>query len=427
VSEQAAGEAPSGAPRVPLSTIVREWGRIGCIGFGGPPAHIALLRRLCVEDRQWLPPDDFEDGLAACNLLPGPASTQLAIFCAWRIRGAAGAVLGGVCFIVPGLVIILGLAALFLAPRPVGWIAGAAAGAGAAVPAVAVAAAAGLIPASWRRAGASPGPSPAGASPAGASPAGPSPGVSRAAHGRWIGYLAAGGVAAATIGPWLVLVLAACGLAEVAVRTPRGRRTPDPGPSGPSRLPAGLLPLAAAVPAAAGLLAVAWEGFKVGALSYGGGFVIIPLMQRDAVHTYHWMTAGQFLSAVALGQVTPGPVVQTVAVVGYAAAGVGGGLLAALVAFSPSFLFVLAGGRYFDRLRASAAVQAFLTGAGPAAIGAIAGAAIPLALALMHLWQLGVLALAAAWLLGVRRGVVTAIVGAAGLGVLAFAAGAPVG
>ena len=188
-----------------------------------------------------------------------------------------------------------------------------------------------------------------------------------------------------------------------------------------------LLPLAAAVPAAAGLLAVAWEGFKVGALSYGGGFVIIPLMQHDAVDTYHWMTASQFLSAVALGQITPGPVVQTVAVVGYAAAGVGGGLLAALVAFTPSFLFILGGGRYFDRLRASAAVQAFLTGAGPAAIGAITGAALPLALALAHLWQLGVLALAAAWLLGLRRGVVGAIVGAAGLGVLAFAAGAPLG
>ena len=424
-------QRPTGARPVPLTTIVREWGRIGCVGFGGPPAHIALLRKLCVADRQWLPPDDFEDGLAACNLLPGPASTQLAIFCAWRLRGPAGAILGGICFIVPGLVIILGLAALFLAPRPPGWIAGAAAGSGAAVPAVAVAAAVGLIPASWRRA-------------AGAG----NPGT-RAAHGRWIGYLVAGGVAAATVGPWLVIVLAACGLAEVAARTrprfrpqgpglsgpgspgpgPSGPELPGPGPSGPkgSGLGAVVLPLAAAVSATGGLLAVAWEGFKVGALSYGGGFVIIPLMQHDAVDTYHWMTAGQFLSAVALGQITPGPVVQTVAVVGYAAAGIAGGLLAALVAFTPSFLFVLGGGRYFDRLRASAAVQAFLTGAGPAAIGAIAGAALPLALALAHLWQLGVLALAAAWLLGVRRGVVSAIVGAAGLGVLAVAAGAPVG
>jgi chromate transporter len=454
VSEQAADEPPVAAPRVPLSTIVREWGRIGCIGFGGPPAHIALLRTLCVQDRGWIPPADFEDGLAACNLLPGPASTQLAIFCAWRLRGPAGAILGGFFFIVPGLVIILGLAALFLAPRPPGWIAGAAAGAGAAVPAVAVAAAAGLIPSSWRRASQSrasqsragesragesrasdsragdsrasgPGAGDSGAGVgAGASGAGEGrPGI-RAAHGRWIGYLVAGGVAAATVGPWLVLVLAACGLAEVVVRAQRRRHPRDPGPRG---LGAAMLPLAVAVPAAAGLLAVAWEGFKVGALSYGGGFVIIPLMQHDAVHTYHWMTAGQFLTAVALGQVTPGPVVQTVAVVGYAAAGVAGGLLAALVAFAPSFLFVLAGGRYFDRLRASAAVQAFLTGAGPAAIGAIAGAAIPLTLALAHLWQLGVLALAAAWLLGLRRGVVGAIVGGAGLGMLAFAAGAAVG
>ena len=109
-------------------------------------------------------------------------------------------------------------------------------------------------------------------------------------------------------------------------------------------------------------MALAWVAFKVGVLSYGGGFVIVPLIQHDAVSTYHWMTATQFLGAVALGQVTPGPVVLTVAVVGYAAAGVGGGLLATAVAFAPSFAFVLGGGRYFDRLRGNARVQAFLTG-----------------------------------------------------------------
>jgi chromate transporter len=171
---------------------------------------------------------------------------------------------------------------------------------------------------------------------------------------------------------------------------------------------------------------VAWVALKVGALSYGGGFVIIPLMQHDAVLTYHWMSAGQFLTAVALGQVTPGPVVQTVAVVGYAAAGVGGGVMASAIAFAPSFAFVLGGGRYFDRLRGNGAVQAFLTGAGPAAIGAIAGAAIPLGLSLIHVWQIGVLAVAAIWLLAARRGVVTAIVGGALLGVITFLAGGPV-
>lgn len=114
------------------------------------------------------------------------------------------------------------------------------------------------------------------------------------------------------------------------------------------------------------------------------------------------------------------------AVVGFAAAGVGGGLLAAVIAFAPSFGFVLGGGPHFDRLRRSATVQAFLTGAGPAAVGAIAGAAVPLAFSLAHLWQAGVLAAAGIWLVGLRRGVVTGIVGAGLLGLVAYLAGGPV-
>jgi chromate transporter len=384
-------------PPVTLATIARQWGRIGCIGFGGPPAHIALLRELCVDRRGWLSAAEFEDGIAATSILPGPASTQLAIFCAWRLRGPAGALVGGACFIVPGLIVILGLSALFLAARPPLWVRGAAAGAGAAVPAVAVAAAVALVPASLKRLGPS--------------------GWRRV---RWGCYLVAGGVSAALIGPYLVVVLLGCGLIEMLLtaRPELGR--------GPGRgLRGAVLPvLAARTAAVGGLAGVAWVAFKVGALSFGGGFVIIPLMQHDAVHTYHWMTNAQFLSAVALGQVTPGPVVQTVAVVGYAAAGVGGGLLASLVAFTPSFVFVLAGGSRFDQLRANASAQAFLTGAGPAAIGAIAGATIPLGLGLAHLWQLGILALAVVWLIAARRGVVPALVGAGTLGVIAVLAGA---
>jgi chromate transporter len=129
---------------------------------------------------------------------------------------------------------------------------------------------------------------------------------------------------------------------------------------------------------------------------------------------------------VALGQVTPGPVVQTVAVVGYAAAGVGGGLLAALVAFAPSFAFVLLGGRHFDRLRADRRVQGFFAGAGPAAIGAIAGASVPLARDLTHLWQVGLLGLDLVWLVVARRGVVSGIVGSALVGVVAALLGEPV-
>src|SRR5580704_7786386 len=180
----------------PLLTIAREWGRIGCIGFGGPPAHIALLRKLCVDRRGWLSAEEFEDGVATTGLLPGPASTQLAIYCAWRLAGTAGAIIGGVCFIVPGLIVILALAALFLEAHPPLWVQGAAAGAGAAVPAVAAQAALSLAPASWRRATASP------VGPPG--PAARSDQPRRLQIGpagwRWLGYLLLGGAVAALAG-----------------------------------------------------------------------------------------------------------------------------------------------------------------------------------------------------------------------------------
>jgi chromate transporter len=388
--------------RVGLPTVLKEWGRIGCIGFGGPPAHIALLRQLCVERRRWLDATEFEDAVAACNLLPGPASTQLAIFCAWRVRGRAGALVGGAAFIAPGLILILGLAMLFLAGSPPVWVKGAGAGAGAAVAAVAVQAGSSLVPASWRRA------------------------ARYSSRLRWSIYLLAGGAAAATLGPWLVLVLLACGLVEiVAQRLPPGvAQRLRPGPDDRRRRAAPPI-LAAAGLGGPVLLSLAWVAFKVGALSYGGGFVIIPLMQSDAVSRYHWMTAGQFLNAVALGQVTPGPVVQTVAVVGYAAAGIGGGLLAAAVAFTPSFAFVLLGAHRFDRLRDDQRVRAFLDGAGPAAIGAILGSAVPLAAALSRPWQYAVLAGAAILLLPLRRGVVLTLVCAATAGVIVALAGGP--
>jgi chromate transporter len=180
-----------------------------------------------------------------------------------------------------------------------------------------------------------------------------------------------------------------------------------------------------ATPAAGGLAALAWVAFKVGALSYGGGFVIIPLMQGDAVDRYHWMTETQFAGAVALGQVTPGPVVHTVTAVGYAAAGIGGALLAAFVAFAPSFAFVLVGASRFEALRDNAGVRAFLDGAGPAAIGAILGSAVLLAAALSEAWQGAVLAGAAVLLFVARRGVVLTLLLAGAVGIVVALAGGP--
>jgi chromate transporter len=238
---------------------------------------------------------------------------------------------------------------------------------------------------------------------------------------RWPAYVLAGAVGAATVGGYLVLVLLACGVIEHSV----ARRSADhPARARARRL--ALMPFPAVAPGGVGGLgALAWVALKVGALSYGGGFVIVPLMQNDAVHTYGWMSAGQFLNAVALGQITPGPVVATVAAVGFAAAGVGGAALAAAVAFLPSFALVLGGAPYFDRLRSRAGVHAFLQGAGPAAIGAIIGSAIPLAGALRETWQFVLLGAAAIALLALRAGVVWTLLVAGAIGAVIALGGGP--
>ena len=372
--------------RVPLATVLREWGRLGLIGFGGPPAHVLLLRELVVDRREWIDAREFDDAYAACQLLPGPASTQLAIYCAQRVAGVPGALAGGLGFILPGLLMTLALAALLLGDAPPEWILGIGAGAAAAVVAVVAQAGILLVRASLeaRRSG---------------------PLV------RAITYVVIGAAATVLAGAGLVLALLACGLVELAWRRRPGVAV--------HAWPVALLLV---VTGTAALPALAWTALKVGALSYGGGFVIIPLMQGDAVDTYGWMTEAEFANAVAYGQLTPGPVVQTVAIVGWAAAGLGGALLASFVAFAPSFLIVLLTGERFDRLRGSGAARAFLDGAGPAAVGAILGAVVTLARPLEEPWQFAVLVAAAVVLL-LGRAALWALAGAALAGLAAALAG----
>lgn len=366
--------------RVPLRKIAREWGRIGVIGIGGPPAHIALLRGVVVEREEWMNTEEFEHAVAAANLLPGPASTQLMIYSAWRLRGGAGAVIGGLCFITPGLVMIVALAAIFFARHPPHFLLGAALGAGAAVPAVAARTAWQLAVPSWRQTNAT------------------------SATVRWALYCALGAAAALFVPAFVVLALVACGVVEIVARRPSTRHV------------LGAVLGAAHGVALGGIGALTWVAVKVGALSYGGGFVIIPLMQHDVVNTYHWMTGTQFLNVVALGQVTPGPVVLTVSAVGYAAHGLGGAGLATMVAFAPSFGFILFGARYFERLRLNTTVAAFLAGAGPSVIGAIGASALALSLLMAHLWQGPVLAGALAWMFVLKRSPPVMLIGAALIG-----------
>jgi chromate transporter len=429
----------SGPPpeRVPLRTVLREWGRIGSVGFGGPPAHVALLRELVVVRRRWLGAREFEDAFAACNLLPGPASTQLAIYCAHRVAGARGALAGGLAFILPGLVAVLAIAAVALADEPPEWVRGVGAGAAAAVVAVIVQAGIALGRASLegRRPdpGASPDRAPApdagGSALSGAFPdrapapdAGgsalsgafpdraPAPDAGGSALLRAVAYMLAGALAAIFAGMAVVVVLLAAGLAELAWR----RRAA-------AAVHAWPLALALAAAGASELPALAWTALKVGALSYGGGFVIIPLMQGDAVEQ-GWMTAAEFANAVAYGQVTPGPVTHTVAFVGWAAAGPAGALLASAIAFAPSFAVIALAGERFERLRQSAAARAFLDGAGPAAVGAILGAAVTLAATLDTWWQPAVLAVAAA-ALALRASPILVLLGGALAGLAAALAG----
>jgi chromate transporter len=379
---------------VSLWRIAREWTRIGLMGFGGPPAHIALLRRLVVEQHRWMQPADFDDALAACNLLPGPASTQLAILCAYRAGGSRGAVVGGLGFIAPAVVAVLALSVVFLAHNPPLWVRGAAAGAGAAVAAVAARAGLDLLRGAFARRRERDTPAAA-----------------------WLAFLAVGAVGAAAAGEYLVVVLLGCGLAGVALARERRAK---------ARAPHDIAALAPLAAVKGGYGALAWTALKVGALAFGGGFVIVPLMHADAVHVYHWMSDARFVDAVALGQLTPGPVVATVAAVGYAAHGIAGGVLAAAVAFAPSFVFVLLAGARFSILRENVTARAFLSAAGPAAIGAILGAAVVLAAALDHAWQFGVLAAAAVSLLVARSGIVATMLLAGVAGVIAALLGASV-
>ena len=358
--------------KVSLGQVALQWGRIGCIGFGGPPAHISLLRDLCVKKKQWLTDEYFEDAIATCNLLPGPASTQLSILCAWTIAGIPGAIVGGLAFILPGLVAIIALSSLFLASAPPEWVLAVGAGASSALVAVALHAGFSVVPNSWQR---------------------------TQSKFRWLGYVTTGALASVFAGSGVVLLLLGCGFFELLYRRGVPRRF------SPSITHIGLFVGALE----AGLLrrgidnSLMWVAFKVGALSYGGGFVIIPMMFNDAVNQYSWMSESQFLDAVVLGQITPGPVVHTVAVVGFAAGGVLGALATACIAFLPSFVLIGFGARHFDRLRKNTSVRSFLDGAGPSAIGAILGVSVPLLMSLSLGWQWIVAAIAVGLVFGLRR------------------------
>ena len=382
--------ADAPAQRVPLGTVAREWTRIGLTGFGGPPAHIALLRTLVVDRKGWMDAREFQDANAACGLLPGPASTQLSIFCAYRVAGPAGAIVGGIGFILPAVIIILLLSVLFLASNPPLWVRGAGAGAGAAVAAVAVQAARGLIGPSYEHVRGN-----------------------RARTARWIAYLAVGVAAAAVLGAYLVLALLACGLTEVLILQPADRR--ELVWAAHAGLGLDRRHRRAGVDRVQGRRALVRRRVRDHPPDAGGRRPRLPLDDQRRVPERGRARSGHPRPGRRDGRCRR----------------IRGSRHRAADCSPRSWRSPRrsrsssSGGGRFEQLRSNQRARAFLDGAGPAAIGAILGAAIVLAGVLQEAWQFAILAGAAVALLILRRGVVETLVAAGALGVLAALAGAP--
>jgi chromate transporter len=311
--------------------------KLGFSGFGGPLVHFALMETEAVERRCWLSKREFLDALALCQMLPGPASTQLGVYLAYLRAGLPGALLGGGAFILPGFFIMLGFSILYGYTGSVPRVQGVLGGIGPAVIAI-------IALAAWK--------------------------IGRGAVGSLgLGAVAALGFALTAFLRWdTALVLIVCGGLWVALKRSLGSL----------RLAASVLP-AIALAAPEVYARLAWLFVKMGALVYGGGYVIIPVVRREAVERYGWMSDRTFLDGLALGQITPGPIVNLSAFVGYQAGGVVGAVIGALAVFLPAFAIILAAIPLMGRLKRWPTMQVFLQGVNAAVVGAIVAATLPLA------------------------------------------------
>lgn len=348
-----------------LWELARLFLKLGAIGFGGPQAHIAMINDEAVEQRGWLSSDEFSDGLAVCEMLPGPASTQMGIYAGYVYGGWLGALVAGLAFITPAFFIVVGLSwvyfqfqqlpqllALFFGLSPV---------------MIAI-----ILGFCYK--------------------------LGRKSIQTWVGVAIAAMAFLASAFSDLstpVLFLLA-GLLGIGLYGPKGLRLN-------SFMPLGLW--AMVQPSFFGnerITTYGWPLFifflKVGTLIFGGGLVIIPLLEFEVVERLGWLSTTDFINGVAIGQLSPGPVVLTAAFVGYKMAGFLGAFVSAVGIFTPSFLFIMLAAPVLVRLRKNPWVQAFLRGIKPAVVGAIMAAAVPLGQTTFGqaTWSLSVLAVVVA-------------------------------
>ncbi|MGH2348255.1 MAG: chromate efflux transporter, partial [bacterium] len=340
--------------------------KLGTIAFGGPAAHIAMMREEVVRRRRWMDDQHFLDLLGATNLIPGPNSTEMAIHIGYARAGWPGLIVSGVCFIVPAMGIVLALAWIYIRygtlPEATAVLYG--------IKPVVIAV---VVQALWG-----------------------------------LGRIAVRSVLLAVLGA-VTLSLYFLGVNEIALLA--GGAIVTVLAAGVSRARAaqlsGALPWIVAAPAAAqAAVAAAFSlgtlfltFLKIGAVLYGSGYVLLAFLRNDFVVRLGWLTDRQLLDAVAVGQVTPGPVFTTATFIGYVLGGWSGALLATLGIFLPSFVFVAASYPFIGRMRRSPWAAALLDGVNVAALALMAGVTWQLGRAAVVDWLTAALAVLSAILL----------------------------
>jgi chromate transporter len=351
----------------PLGEVARLFLKLGVIGFGGPAAHIAMMREEVVRRRRWVSDERFLDLLGMTNLIPGPNSTEMAIHLGYVRAGWPGLLLGGSCFIVPAVLIVLTLAWLYVhygATPAATW------------------ALYGVIPVI----------------------------IAVVAQAIWaLGRTAVKGPLLAVLGI-TVLALSLAGVNELAllfgagavlmlVRLARRVAAAAAMVAAVFGLPGIALGQASVAGAGVTLGTLFLTFLKIGATLYGSGYVLLAFLRNDFVHRLHWLSDRQLLDAIAVGQVTPGPVFTTATFVGYVLAGWTGAVLATVAIFLPSFVFVALSHPLLPRIRGSRGAGAFLDGVNVAALALMAAVTWQLARSAITDWLTAVLAVAAGVLL----------------------------
>jgi chromate transporter len=350
-----------------LAEVARLFLKLGIIGFGGPAAHIAMMRDEVVRRRRWVSDGRFLDLLGMTNLIPGPNSTEMAIHLGYARAGWPGLVVGGGCFIVPAMLIVLTLAWLYVRFG--------------ATPA-AISALYGVIPvilaivaqAMWALA-------------------------RTAIKGPLLAALGLAVLALSLAGVNELTLLFGGGVLVVLVRLARRPRVGVAGLVAALGLPGVALGqgAVAAAPVTLGTLTLVF--LKIGATLYGSGYVLLAFLRNDLVHRLGWLSDRQLLDAIAIGQVTPGPVFTTATFIGFVLAGWTGAVLATVAIFLPSFVFVALSHPLLPRLRGSRGTAAFLDGVNVAALGLMAAVTWQLARGAIADWFTAALAVAAGALL----------------------------